>query len=167
MSTLERHDPYAPTGAARALESAGAALLAILWVLPLAYAIWAAFHPAEFTTRFTLLAPLTLQNFERAWAAAPFARYFLNTFVLVTLTLGCQLVLCTLAAYAFARYDFAGSVAAAGAAQGLRAARKADLRRLRPRFGQLPLEQLPLAVDRHQLGRGAALDRRPAGVLLR
>jgi sn-glycerol 3-phosphate transport system permease protein len=34
-------------------------------------------------------------------AAAPFARYFFNTFVLVTLTLGCQLVLCTLAAYAF------------------------------------------------------------------
>jgi sn-glycerol 3-phosphate transport system permease protein len=29
--------------------------------------------------------------------------------VLVTLTLGCQLVLCTLAAYAFARYDFVGS----------------------------------------------------------
>jgi sn-glycerol 3-phosphate transport system permease protein len=109
MSMVERHDPYAPSGLWRTLESAGAWLLAILWVLPLVYAVWAAFHPAEFTTRFTLLAPLTLQNFERAWAAAPFARYFLNTFVLVTLTLGCQLVLCTLAAYAFARYDFIGS----------------------------------------------------------
>ena len=109
MSTMERHDPYAPSGAARLLESAAAALLAVLWVLPLAYAVWAAFHPAEFTTRFTLLAPLTLENFERAWVAAPFARYFLNTFVLVTLTLGCQLVLCTLAAYAFARYDFVGA----------------------------------------------------------
>jgi len=109
MSALERHDPYAPSGIWRALESAAAALLAILWVLPLAYAVWAAFHPAEFTTRFTLLAPLTLENFERAWVAAPFARYFLNTFILVTLTLGCQLVLCTLAAYAFARYDFVGA----------------------------------------------------------
>ncbi|HWP16287.1 MAG TPA: carbohydrate ABC transporter permease, partial [Xanthobacteraceae bacterium] len=109
MSALERHDPYAPSGIWRGLESAAAALLAVLWVLPLAYAVWAAFHPAEFTTRFTLLAPLTLQNFERAWVAAPFARYFLNTFILVTLTLGCQLVLCTLAAYAFARYDFVGA----------------------------------------------------------
>ena len=45
----------------------------------------------------------------RAWIAAPFARYFINTFILVTLILGCQLVLCTLAAYAFARYDFIGS----------------------------------------------------------
>jgi sn-glycerol 3-phosphate transport system permease protein len=105
----ERPDPYAPHGVWRALESAAAALLALLWVLPLAYAVWAAFHPAEFTTRFTLLAPLTLENFERAWIAAPFARYFLNTFILVTLILGSQLVLCTLAAYAFARYEFIGS----------------------------------------------------------
>ena len=70
MST-PRPDPYAPTVIARTIESVAAGLLAILWVLPLAYAVWAAFHPAEFTTRFALLAPLTLENFERAWAAAP------------------------------------------------------------------------------------------------
>jgi len=90
------------------LESCGAILLALIWVLPLAYAVWAAFHPSEFTTRFELTAPLTLENFSRAWAAAPFARYFLNTFVLVTLILVCQLVLGTLAAYALARQDFRG-----------------------------------------------------------
>jgi len=109
MSALARPDPYAPSGGWRALESAAAGLLATLWILPLAYAVWAAFHPAEFTTRFSLLAPLTLENFERAWIAAPFARYFFNTFVLVTMILAAQLVLCTLAAYAFARYDFVGS----------------------------------------------------------
>jgi len=100
---------YQTRGFSRGAETVAAWMLGLLWVLPLAYAVWAAFHPAEFTTRFTLLAPLTLQNFERAWVAAPFARYFLNTFILVTLTLGCQLVLCTLAAYAFARYDFVGA----------------------------------------------------------
>src|SRR4029077_3508797 len=98
MTAVVRPDPYAPSGVWRALESAAAWMLAILWVLPLIYAVWAAVHPAEFTTRFSLLAPLTLENFERAWIAAPFARYFFNTFVLVTLTLGCQFVLCTLAA---------------------------------------------------------------------
>jgi sn-glycerol 3-phosphate transport system permease protein len=92
----------------RSLETAGAWLLGILWILPLAYAFWAAFHPAEFSTRFTLLAPLTLDNFTTAWNAAPFARYFMNTILLVTLILAVQLVLCTLAAYAFARYEFAG-----------------------------------------------------------
>ena len=82
-------DPYAPTGAWRVVETAAAWCLAILWVLPLAYAVWTAFHPPEFSTRFSLAAPLTLDNFARAWDAAPFARYFLNTFVLVTMILAC------------------------------------------------------------------------------
>lgn len=103
-----RTDPYAPKGVALTLESTGAILLALIWVLPLAYAVWAAFHPAEYTTRFVLTAPLTLDNFTRAWAAAPFARYFLNTFILVTLILAFQIVLGTLAAYALARQDFWG-----------------------------------------------------------
>ena len=108
MMALARTDPYAPRGAGLALETVAAWALAILWILPLAYAVWAAFHPSEFTTRFELLAPLTLDNFARAWVAAPFARYFLNTFLMVTMILAGQLVLCTLAAYAFARYTFRG-----------------------------------------------------------
>jgi sn-glycerol 3-phosphate transport system permease protein len=92
----------------RKLETVAAWLLGFLWILPLLYAVWTAFHPSEFSTRFELLAPLTLENFRRAWEAAPFARYFLNSFALVTMVLGCQLVLCTLAAYAFARYEFPG-----------------------------------------------------------
>jgi sn-glycerol 3-phosphate transport system permease protein len=90
------------------IDTVAAWLLALLWILPLAYAVWTAFHPTEFSTRFALLAPLTLDNFTRAWAAAPFARYFLNTVLLVAMILACQVVLSTLAAYAFARYEFAG-----------------------------------------------------------
>ena len=55
-----------------------------------------------------LTAPLTLTNFANAWDAAPFGRYFVNTVMLVTMVLAMQLILCTLAAYAFARYDFFG-----------------------------------------------------------
>ncbi|RZI65073.1 MAG: carbohydrate ABC transporter permease [Variovorax sp.] len=90
------------------LDTLAAWLLALLWILPLVYAVWTAFHPAEFSTRFTLFAPLTLDNFRRAWAAAPFARYFLNTTLLVLMILAVQLVLATLAAYAFARFEFRG-----------------------------------------------------------
>jgi sn-glycerol 3-phosphate transport system permease protein len=93
---------------AQFLETLAAWLLGFLWILPLAYAVWTAFHPAEFSARFVLAAPLTLENFQRAWEAAPFARYFLNSFLLVTMVLGAQLVLCTLAAYAFARFEFPG-----------------------------------------------------------
>jgi sn-glycerol 3-phosphate transport system permease protein len=96
----------------RALETLGAWLLGVGWALPLAYAVWTAFHPAEYSTRFVLNAPLTLENFAKAWAAAPFARYFVNTTLLVAMILVVQLVLCTLAAYAFARFAFAGRAAA-------------------------------------------------------
>ena len=99
---------YSTRGFARSLETAGAWLLGALWVLPLAYAFWTAFHPGEFSTRFVLAAPLTLSNFVKAWQAAPFARYFVNTTLLVTMVLAAQLVLVTLAAYAFARFEFPG-----------------------------------------------------------
>jgi sn-glycerol 3-phosphate transport system permease protein len=99
---------YQSRGFAHGLETAAAWLLGVLWALPLIYALWTAFHPPEFSTRFALMAPLTLANFANAWDAAPFGRYFVNTVMLVTLVLAMQLVLCTLAAYAFARYEFAG-----------------------------------------------------------
>ena len=96
------------------IESSAAYFLAFLWVLPLVYALWAAFHPAEYATRFELFAPLTLNNFATAWEQAPFARYFLNTFLLVTSILLVQFFLCTLAAYSFARFEFPGKSIAFG-----------------------------------------------------
>lgn len=90
------------------LVTAGAWLLAFLWILPLLFALWAAFHPPLYAARFELDAPLTLDNFARAMAAAPFARYMLNTLILVTMTLAGQLVISTLAAFAFARLEFWG-----------------------------------------------------------
>ena len=99
---------YEPRGVARAVETGAAWLLGVLWVLPLVYAFWTAFHPGEYSTRFVLTAPLTLDNFVKAWHAAPFARYFVNTMALVTMVLAAQLVLVTLAAYAFARFEFPG-----------------------------------------------------------
>ncbi|MEW9834505.1 carbohydrate ABC transporter permease [Mesorhizobium sp. ZMM04-4] len=92
----------------RALFVAGAWALALVWLLPLLYAVWTAIHPSAYETRFDLFAPLTLENFVEAWNAAPFARYFLNTIILVTMILAAQLVLCTLAGFAFARLEFPG-----------------------------------------------------------
>lgn len=99
---------YERRGFGKALETLAAWLLAMLWVLPLLFAVWTAFHPSEYSTRLVLAAPLTLQNFRNAWEAAPFARYFANTVLLVTMILAAQLVLVTLAAYAFARFEFPG-----------------------------------------------------------
>ncbi|WP_022720678.1 carbohydrate ABC transporter permease [Rhodopseudomonas sp. B29] len=90
------------------ITTTAAWLFALLWALPLLYAIWAAFHPAAFATLFDLSAPLTLDNFTRAWAAAPFARYFLNTVLLVLGIMIGQFVICTLAAFGLARWKLFG-----------------------------------------------------------
>ena len=91
------------------IEYFAAWILALVWVSPLLYAFWAAFHTQEYAINFEILAPLTLSNFAEAWVQAPFARYFLNTFFIVSSILIVQFIVCTLAAYAFARYEFFGS----------------------------------------------------------
>lgn len=93
----------------RALTNAAAWFLAVLWIAPLAYAFWTAFHHYEYSSGFNLFAPWTLANFRRVLDAAPFPRYFLNTFMLVTMILCLQFVICTMAAYAFVCFPFKGS----------------------------------------------------------
>ena len=87
------------------IELMGAYILAAFWVLPLLYAFWAAFHYSSDAIHFDLLAPLTLDNFREAWSQAPFMRYGLNTFLLVSFILPLQLLISTLAAYAFVRLN--------------------------------------------------------------
>jgi sn-glycerol 3-phosphate transport system permease protein len=105
---MNRTSALSRDGLSQGLVIAAAWGLGIFWLLPLLYSVWTAFHPAEYATRFSLFAPLTLENFARAWAAAPFARYFLNTTALVAIILVSQLILCTMAAFAFARFTFRG-----------------------------------------------------------
>jgi len=91
------------------LSTAAAWAFGLLWGLPLVYALWAAFHPSAYATHFDLASPLTLGNFARAWEAAPFARYFLNTVMLVLGIMAAQFVICTLAAFGLARWRFFGA----------------------------------------------------------
>ncbi len=90
------------------LEATGAWVLGIIWIFPLLYAFWAAFHPSEYVASFGLFLPLTLENFRETWQQAPFAQYYLNTFLLVTSIVALQFIVCTLAGYAFARFPIPG-----------------------------------------------------------
>ncbi|ELY21235.1 carbohydrate ABC transporter permease [Vreelandella titanicae] len=108
MNTTTTYAPRSRFVSIPALETVAAWLLAIIWIFPLLYAFWAAFHPSEFMVNFELFAPLTLENFTNAWSQAPFARYYLNTFALVTGVVIGQFVVCTLAAFAFARFPIPG-----------------------------------------------------------
>ena len=69
--------------ASEVVETIAAWMLGLLWMLPLLFAIWTAIHPSAYVAKFDLLAPITSQNFVTAWESAPFARYFLNTMLLV------------------------------------------------------------------------------------
>ena len=46
------------------LETAAAWMLGILWILPLAYAVWTAFHAAQYSTHFVLFAPLSFSRMK-------------------------------------------------------------------------------------------------------
>ncbi len=106
---IDENSPSSSFSFQDVLETGAAWFLALFWIAPLAYAFWAAFHPGEYAVHFDIFAPLTLGNFREALSQAPFLRYAFNTFILVTTILFAQLVICTLAAYAFARYRFFGS----------------------------------------------------------
>ena len=66
--------------------------------------------PAEALHFPPILDPHTLRfaNYPNAWHSAPFGRFFLNSAVVAVVTVLCNLVLCSLAGYAFARFRFLG-----------------------------------------------------------
>lgn len=90
------------------VDNMGAILLALVWIAPLIFAFWAAFHTTSDAVNFNLLSPWTLENFRIAWAGAPWLGYFLNTFILVTVILIGQFFVTTLAGFAFAQVQFPG-----------------------------------------------------------
>ncbi|NVD37028.1 carbohydrate ABC transporter permease [Marinobacter lutaoensis] len=92
----------------RALSTVAAWWLGLLWIMPLAYALWAATHGVQYATHFDPFAPLTWEHFVTAWQQAPFVTYMLNTLIITGLILAGQLILCTLAGYALARMPFPG-----------------------------------------------------------
>lgn len=90
------------------LDKLGAWLLAFLWVAPLLYAGWTAFREPAAAFSLTITSGWTFDNITLAWERAPWLIYMRNTMLLVASILAGQFVLCTLAAYAFARFEFPG-----------------------------------------------------------
>lgn len=87
-------------------------LLALIFILPLIWVFVTSFSPARevIDTAFNPFwtSKPTFQNYKDAWEAAPFLRYYFNTFIIVFGVLIVQLTTITLAAYAFARLNFFG-----------------------------------------------------------
>ena len=90
------------------MDSFGAILLAVIWISPLLFAFWAATHSTSDAVNLRLFSPWTMDNFIVAWNGAPWLKYFINTFSLVTVILIGQFILVTLAGFAFAQLTFPG-----------------------------------------------------------
>jgi len=86
-------------------------LLSVLMLTPLIWALAASLRPPEIPFALGSVffhSSLSLSNYERAFSLAPFARYYMNTILQVVAIIGMQLLTASLAAFAFARYRFAG-----------------------------------------------------------
>ncbi len=86
--------------------------IAIVMLLPLLWLISTAFKSPEenifaFPPQFIPAAP-TFNNFITVWQQNPFGQYFINSIIVAVLTVGLNLLFCSLAAYPLARLRFAG-----------------------------------------------------------
>ena len=82
--------------------------LALMWLAPLVWLVGTAFSEPTFHMTFLPNSRFTFWNLSYVWNAIPFARYYLNTLILVVVTFCVQFVTSTLAAYALAVMEFKG-----------------------------------------------------------
>jgi multiple sugar transport system permease protein len=84
---------------------------ASIMLYPLLWMLSSSFKPESLIFRDLSLWPaqITLENYTRGWTAlrVPFSRFYLNSFIIVGLTIIGNVVSCSITAYAFARLDFA------------------------------------------------------------
>ncbi len=86
--------------------------IALAMLLPLVWLLSTSFKSPteeifEFPPRFLPAQP-TLENFVKVWQTNPFGNYLLNSTIVAVLTVGFNLLFCSLAAYPLARLDFRG-----------------------------------------------------------
>ena len=81
-------------------------LFPFYWMLLTSVKSYSAYN-AESIPKFFTLSP-TLQNYADAFTAVPLGRYLLNTTIFTVVTTALMLAVITLAAFAFARLQFAG-----------------------------------------------------------
>lgn len=90
---------------------AAAAVLAVAWLLPLAWAVATSLKPEGETTKTPLEwigSKITFDAYRQVWAAGDLGRWLFNTAYISVMTTLLTVTLCAMAAYGFARTDFRG-----------------------------------------------------------
>lgn len=87
------------------------AVMLVLFLAPVAWAVLSAFKPANDIIRYPLVfdpSTFTLANFVQMFQDVPLGSGFVNTAIVLVIKGGITLVFAPLAAFAFAKYDFPG-----------------------------------------------------------
>jgi multiple sugar transport system permease protein len=87
--------------------------MAILWLFPIAYAIYTSFRPYGETNRLGYVSfggTYNLDNYLNAWNRADLPHYFLNTVIIVVPAVILVLLLASMAAFVMARYSWRANV---------------------------------------------------------
>jgi len=90
---------------------AAMALFAFIWLIPIAWTLALSFRPEDsITANLTLLLPLpfTVDNYDFVFSSSRIPRWFVNSLIVASLRTLLQLLICSLAAYSFARVRFPG-----------------------------------------------------------
>ncbi|RKN12045.1 carbohydrate ABC transporter permease [Streptomyces radicis] len=88
-----------------------ALVLAVLWVLPLAWALATSLKPEDETTDTGLHwigSEITFNAYEQVWASGDLTRWMFNTAYIASMTTLLTVVLTAMAAYGFSRTEFRG-----------------------------------------------------------
>ena len=97
--------------ARKTLSFAIVAIASLAFLGPYVWSLSLSFQPAGdvFAWPIQLIPdPATLENYRRLWTEIPFARWLLNSTIVVLCVTVCNVVLASLAGYAFARFSFPG-----------------------------------------------------------
>lgn len=81
-------------------------LFPFYWMILTSLKSYGAYN-SEYVPRFFTLSP-TLENYTDAFVSAPLSQYLINTLIFTVATTAAMLIVITLAAYAFARFEFRG-----------------------------------------------------------
>ena len=84
-------------------------VIALAWLLPLAFAVYTSLRPREETDRLGYVSfpeTLNFDNWFQAWEQAEMVRYFINTLIIVIPAVFIVLFLATMMAFAISRYSW-------------------------------------------------------------
>jgi multiple sugar transport system permease protein len=90
---------------------AAALLLAVIWVLPLAWTLATSFKPEGEATKTPLRwlgSHFTFDAYQKVWEAGDIGRWMFNTAYISVMTTILTVLLCAMAAYGFSRTEFRG-----------------------------------------------------------